>query len=293
MKHVGMVLEGGGQRGVFTSGVLDYLMEQNFKVPYVIGVSAGACNAVDYVSGQIGRTKKCMIDALETHQYMTVKSLIKNGYLFDMDLVFDQFPNELYPFDFDAFFKSDIQCLMAATDCLTGKVVYLEDKTNRKRMMDACRASSSLPFVSPMVMVDGIPMLDGGLADSIPIKRAVADGYHHNIIILTKVPGYRKPDGPGKTVKLARAFYKKYPNLVKALEERNKKYNRTLAAIERLEQKGQAFVFRPEFDGAGRAEKDLKKLNRLYQHGYDTARVQYDRLQQWLAQLPESPSKEN
>lgn len=282
MKHVGLVLEGGGQRGVFTSGVLDYMMERGLKLPYVIGVSAGSCNAVDYVSGQIGRTKECMIDAQQEYSYINMKNFFKSGYLFDMDMVFDRFPNELVPFDFDAYMRSDIRCVMTATNCQTGMPVYIEEKKDKKRMMDACRASSSLPFVAPIVRVDGMPLLDGGLSDSIPVKRAMIDGYRDNIVVLTKVKGYRKPDGPGKTYKMAQVAYRQYPHLVNALKSRNQSYNKTLDYIEKLEERGKIFVIRPEFDGAGRVERDAGKLNAFYQHGYDYMKENYDKLLAWL-----------
>ena len=287
MKHVGLVLEGGGQRGVFTSGVLDYLMEQKLKLPYVIGVSAGACNAVDYVSEQIGRTKECMIDAQAEHSYITMKNFFKTGYLFDMDMVFDRYPNEYVPFDFETYLASDIRCVMVATNCLTGMPVYIEDKEDKKRMMAACRALSSLPFVSPMVRVDGIPMLDGGLSDSIPVKRAMIDSFRFNVVVLTKVRGYRKPEGSEKTYKMARVAYKKYPHLVNALKDRNYAYNKTLDYIEKLEERGKIFVIRPEFDGAGRVERDKEKLTAFYQHGYDYMKEHYDELTAWLADKPE------
>lgn len=282
------MLEGGGQRGVFTSGVLDYIMERELKLPYVIGVSAGACNAVDYVSWQIGRTKECMIDAQVEHSYITMKNFLKTGYLFDMDMVFDRYPNEYVPFDFDTYLNSDIRCVMVATNCQTGMPVYIEEKENPKRMMAACRASSSLPFVSPMVRVDGIPMLDGGLSDSIPVKRAMIDGYRYNVLVLTKVKGYRKPETVEKTYKMARLAYKKYPHLVNALKDRNRAYNKTLDYIEKLEEKGKIFVIRPEFDGAGRVERDRDKLNAFYQHGHDYMKAHYDELIAWLENKPEA-----
>lgn len=281
MPKIGMILEGGGQRGVFTSGVLDYLMEQNFKVPYVIGVSAGTCNAVDYVSEQKYRTKKCMIDAQRSYHLYSAKNIIKKGYYIDMDLIFSDFPNEIYPFDFDTYFASETRCLMTATDCLTGQAVYLEENKDKKRMMAACRASSSLPFVSAMVEVDGKPMFDGGLADSIPIRKAIKDGYKYNLVILTRQKGYRKPEKPGKTVKLAKAVYKQYPMLVKALALRNRRYNRTMEMIEALEEKGRIFVMRPQTACVGRTEKNISKLEAFYKHGYDYAKSLYPELLLW------------
>ncbi|MCI8598349.1 MAG: patatin family protein, partial [Lachnospiraceae bacterium] len=189
MRKSGLILEGGGTRGVFTAGVLDYFMEQNLYLPYVIGVSAGSCNAVNYVSHQPGRMKLCTIDYLEAGSYVGLKYLVKNHSLFNMDLIFDIFPNKIIPFDYDAYFSSNQTCILTATNCLTGKAAYLSERADRERLMAACRASSSLPIFSPTVEVDGIPMLDGGVADSIPIRKALNDGIKKNIIILTRQEG--------------------------------------------------------------------------------------------------------
>ena len=186
MKKAGMVLEGGGTRGVFTAGVLDYFMEQGMYLPYVIGVSAGACNAVDYASHQPGRMKLCTIDFLEAGSYVGLKSLVKTHSLFNMDLIFDIFPNKIIPFDYDTYFSSGMECILTATNALTGKAEYLSEKSDRQRLMTICRASSSLPVVSPIVDVDGIPMVDGGVADSVPIRKALHDGVKKPVIILTR-----------------------------------------------------------------------------------------------------------
>ena len=164
-----LVLEGGGNRGVFTAGVLDYLMEQKVEFPYVVGVSAGACNAMDYVSGQVGRTRRCMIVENKEYSYISLKNILDKKSLFDMDMIFDRYPNEIFPFDFDEYFKSDIECEMVVTNCLTGEAEYLSEKQDRRRLMDICRASSSIPGMSPMVTIDGQLYLDGGAADSIPL----------------------------------------------------------------------------------------------------------------------------
>ena len=283
-----IVLEGGATRGVFTSGALDYLMEQDLYLSHVIGVSAGSCNGVDYVSKQPGRTRDCMIHKEKEYSYYYgFTKFIREKSLLDMDMVFDRFPNELVPFDFDTYFKSDIRCVMTTTNCLTGRPVYIEEKQNRTRMMAACRASSSLPFVSPIVKVDGIPMLDGGLSDSIPVKRAMIDGFKDNIVILTKVKGYRKPETSEKTYKMADMIYGRYPHLVNALKNRNQAYNKTLDYIEKLEDRGRIFVIRPQFDGAGRVERDMDKLTIFYRHGYEYAGEIYDSLVKWLNARPE------
>ena len=189
--NTALILEGGAVRGVFTSGVLDYLMEQNFYLPYVVGVSAGACNAVDYLSKQVGRTRDCTIIKEKQYQYFNLKKTLKNRSLFDMDMIFDRFPNEIYPFDYETYFQSDMLCELVVTNCLTGRAMYLTEKQNKERLMTICRASSSIPIASPMVSVDGIPCLDGGLSDSIPLLHTMRNGCRKNVVVLTRATARR------------------------------------------------------------------------------------------------------
>lgn len=281
MKKVGLVLEGGGQRGIFTSGVLDAFMEKGFEVPYVIGVSCGTCNGIDYVSQQPERTKKCMVDAMEEHPYLSVKNVFKKGYLFNMDLIFDEFPNKFYPFDFETYFNSKTRMLITVTDVLTGKPLYLEEKHSKRRLMAIARASASLPFIAPMVKLDGVRMLDGGIGDSIPVKKAMEDGFEHTIIISTKIDEYRKTINR-KSIRLAKMKYKKYPEFVKAFETRTERYNETLDFISQLEKEGKAFVIRPRFDGVSRTERSVERLRAFYRHGYDYGMEIYDELMRWM-----------
>ena len=177
MQKATMVLEGGATRGVFSSGALDYLMEQDFYTSHVVGVSAGSCNGVDYVSKQIGRTRDCMIHKEKEYDYhVGFRKFVKEKSILDMDMVFDKYPKEIFPFDFDTYFASEMECEIVTTNCVTGKAEYMTERSDRDRLMKLCRASSSMPLVSPIVNVDGVPYLDGGLADSIPVKRAQALG---------------------------------------------------------------------------------------------------------------------
>lgn len=172
LKRCAMVLEGGAVKGIFTSGVLDYLMKRDFYPEYVVGVSAGACNAVDYVSKQPGRTRDCFITRRPDERYLRFSNVFRHRPVYDMDMVFDQFPNKSHPFDFDTFYRSPMKCEMVVTNCLTGKAEYKTPDPDKKKFMDTCRASSSMPFVSPLVMLDHVPYLDGGIADSVPLARA-------------------------------------------------------------------------------------------------------------------------
>lgn len=276
-----LILEGGGNRGVFTSGVLDCLMEHQIKFPYVAGVSAGACNAVDYVSWQPGRTKKCMILEDKENRYISLGQTIRNKSLFDMDMIFDRFPKEIFPFDFDTFFQSDIRCQLVVTDCLTGKARYMEEKRDAERLMRICRASSSIPAACPMVVLDGRPYLDGGVSDSIPLFHAMKLGYKKDVVVLTRNLGYRKTK-PGKSAAFYSAAFKKYPNLTRSLLNRYKVYNRTLDLVEKWEREGHIFVIRPVSKPISRTEQSKEALTAFYQEGYSLMEERLDELWTYL-----------
>lgn len=277
-----LILEGGGTRGVFTSGVLDRIMEQRVEFSYVVGVSAGACNAIDYVSEQADRTRKCTIPEDKKNSYLGLRQTLKNHTLFDMDMLFDRYPNEIYPFDYDTYFKSDKRCELVVTNCITGQAEYMEEHSDKERLMAICRASSSIPGGCPMVMIDEVPYLDGGIADSIPIRHAMKEGYRKNVVILTRNYGYRKKK-PQKSKMFYAAAFRKYPNLVHTLLNRYQKYNRTLELIEKWEKEGRIFVIRPEVRTVSRTETDPKELQAFYQHGYDLMGQKLHELQEYLA----------
>ena len=267
--NTGLVLEGGGLRGVFTCGVLDYFMDNGIRFPFTIGVSAGTCNGLSYMSGQRGRAKASNIDLMDKYHYVGFKYLFTQKCIMDFKLLFEEFPEKIIPYDYDAYFSNPDRFVMVTTNCITGKAEYFEEKTSSERVMDIVRASSSLPFVSPISYVDGIPMLDGGIADSIPVEYAMSQGYEKLVVVLTRNRGYRKKAG---SMPLAKAVYRKYPALQKALSERNAIYNRTMDLIERLEDEGRITVIRPlKPVDVSRMEKDTDKLRALYQEGYDIA----------------------
>ena len=280
-KEAALVLEGGGTRGVFTAGVLDYLLEKQVKLPYVIGVSAGACNAIDYVSEQIGRTKDCTIIQDKNKRFIGTKDALKKGYLFDMDRLFDEYPNRLFPFDFNTYFASDIQCEVVVTNCLTGEAMYLSEKQDKERLLTICRASSSIPLISPVVDVDGIPCVDGGVADSVPLIHSMKLGHQKNVVVLTRNKGYRKK-APGKSRLLYTAALKKYPNLLNALLNRYRNYNRVMELIEKWEEEGHIFVIRPEVEPVSRTEQNVEKLTEFYDHGYQLMEQRLGELQAYL-----------
>ena len=283
MKKGTLILEGGAVRGVFTSGVLDYLMEKDLYFSHVVGVSAGTCNGVNYVSRQIERTKKCMIHQEDEYDYyMGIRKFIKEKSLLNMDMIFDKFPNEIFPFDYDTYFNSDIYTEWVTTNCLTGKAEYMDSRDSKEQLMKICRASSSMPLISPIVNIDGIPYLDGGLSDSIPIRRAMKYGNKKMVIVLTKNKGYRKKFVTKAKRKLYESAYKKYPELVKTLIKRPVIYNRTLDKIEQLEEEGKIFVIRPEVAMISRLERNMEKLEEFYRHGQEEMERRYDELTEYL-----------
>ena len=257
----GLILEGGGMRGVFTCGVLDNFMDRGIRFPYTIGVSAGACNGLSYMSGQRGRAKYSNIDLLEKYRYIGLKYLILKRNIMDFDLLFDVFPNKIIPYDYDAYAKCKERYEMVTTSCETGKACYYDEKLSPKRIIDIVKASSSLPFVCPIAYVDGKPMLDGGIADSIPLLRARELGFDKNIVVLTRNHGYRKPE---KRANVPSFFYRKYPELRKAIAERNHLYNKQISLVEELEERGELIVIRPEKPiVVDRMERDINKLLEL------------------------------
>lgn len=267
--NTALVLEGGGLRGVFTCGVLDCFMDRGIRFPFTVGVSAGACNGLSYMSGQRGRAKSSNIDLMDKHHYVGFRYLLTQGCIMDYKLLFEDFPEKIIPYDYEAYFANTDRFVMVTTNCLTGKAEYLEEKSDSKRVMDIVRASSSLPYVTKITYVDGVPMLDGGIADPIPLEYARSQGYEKMVIILTRNKGYRKDE---KQFPLPKIIYRKYPELRKTLAARNSEYNRTMDMIERLEEEGRLTVIRPvhpiEVD---RMEKDTDKLRALYQEGYELA----------------------
>jgi len=262
----GLVLEGGGMRGVFTSGVLDAFMKHDLYFRYIVAVSAGACNGMSYVSRQPRRARISNIDYLARYKYIGIRHLVTQGCIFDRELLYDKFPNQLLPFDFDEYFKHAKDFEMVTTNCLTGKAMYLSETSDRQRSLDIVRASSSLPYVSKIVTVDGIPMLDGGIIDSIPINRAIETGHEHNVVILTRNKGWRDT---GKDRKVPAFIYKNYPRLRVALSHRHVVYNQQIDLIDRLEAEGRITCIRPMRPmEVGRIENDVEKLERLYEEGF-------------------------
>ncbi|MEE0337100.1 MAG: patatin family protein [Prevotella sp.] len=265
-RNTGLVLEGGGMRGVFTCGVLDGFMKHDLYFRYVVAVSAGACNGMSYMSHQPRRARISNIDYLARYNYIGIRHLVTQGCIFDRELLYDKFPNQYLPFDFDTFFNNQCTFEMVTTNCQTGQAMYLSEKYDRQRALDIVRASSSLPYVSKIVEVDGIPMLDGGIVDSIPVQRAIDMGHPFNVVVCTRNKGYRET---GRDYKIPRFIYRNYPRLRVALSRRIAAYSEQLEMIDRMEAAGQIICIRPERPmEVTRMAKDTAKLERLYEEGF-------------------------
>lgn len=265
-RKTGLVLEGGGMRGVFTSGVLDAFMKHELYFPYVVAVSAGACNGLSYMSRQPRRARFSNIDMLKKYDYISLKSLLTQGSIFDPNILYERFPNEIVPFDYDAYRANPGIFEMVTTNCLTGRAEYLTEKQSAQRLTAIVKASSSLPYVAQITEVDGVPMLDGGIIDSIPVVRAIDMGYSPNVVIMTRNRGFRSSE---RDIKIPRFFYKDYPRLRVALSHRVEVYNRQLELVERMEDWGEIVCIRPERPmEVDRICRDVDKLEALYEEGF-------------------------
>ena len=275
-KNTALVLEGGGMRGVFTCGVLDYLMDHKISFPYAIGVSAGACNGLSYMSHQRGRGKYSNIDLLAKYKYIGIRPLVKKRGLIDQQLLFHRFPDRILPYNYKAYAENPARFEMVTTDCRTGRACYWEEKHNEKRIIEIVKASSSLPYACPIIYVDGRPMLDGGIVESIPLLRAYEQGYDKCVVVLTRNKGYRKST---KKVPVPSFIYKKYPRLRVALRNRNKLYNEQLERIEQMERDGSVVIIRPEKPlEIARLSIKPDKLLELHDHGVECGLAAIDRM---------------
>lgn len=270
-KKIGLVLEGGGMRGMYTAGVLDAFMLEGIEADGVIGVSAGAICGCSFISRQIGRTIRYNVKYAGDKRYASFESLRKTGDIFNVDFCYDELPKRLNVFDYDTFKERSkkIPFYVTCTNLETGGAEHIRC-TDLWEEMDYMRASASMPLVSNIIERDGLKLLDGGTADSIPIKFFESIGYEKNIVVLTRPDGYVKKQDP--TIKLMKRMYKAYPNYVRACEERYKIYNEQVAYIEEREKAGKAIIIRPSRDTKiGRMEKNPDKLKFIYKLGrYDT-----------------------
>ncbi|MFC4320529.1 patatin-like phospholipase family protein [Litchfieldia salsa] len=282
MKNTGLVLEGGGMRGLYTAGALECFMQKDIFFPYVIGVSAGACMAASYLSRQVGRNKVVNIDYAKQPDYISIRNLIRKREIFGMDYLFDEIPNIHVPYDYDSFFENNEEFMIGTTNCETGEPEYFgKEQYKQKDMLKILRASSSLPLIAPVIPYQGMQLLDGGISDPIPLLKSEEDGNEKHVIILTKNRNYIK--SKSKFIWYLEKKYPQYPNLIRVLANRHHIYNERINYIYEQERLGNVFVISPSLPiKVGRIERNPKKLMELYELGYRDADEQLERLMDWV-----------
>ncbi|MBQ8404846.1 MAG: patatin family protein [Clostridia bacterium] len=283
----GLILEGGAMRGMFTAGVIDVMMENGIEFDGAIGVSAGAAFGCNYKSKQIGRVIRYNKRFVRDKRYCGLGVLLKTGDIYSAEFCYGEVPLKYDIFDFETFEKNPMEFYVVATDVETGEAVYHKYEGMADHGFDWIRASASMPIVSRIVEIDGRKLLDGGIADSIPVKYFESIGYNKNIAILTQCGGFQKKRN--KAMPLIKLKYKKYPKLVETMANRHIVYNETLTYIEEKEKAGELFVIRPETKlPVGRVEKNPEKLQEAYEIGRKTALKHLERIKLFLGS-EESP----
>lgn len=282
MINAGLVLEGGGMKGVYTAGVLEYFMEKGLYLENCYGVSAGACHLCSYISRQKKRAYRVAVDYLKDKNYCSFRSLITTGDLFNVEMCYNQIPNKLDLYDYKAAAKYEGNAYAVVTNIRTGEPEYMPLRELHRDII-AVRASSSLPLVARIVKIGDGYYLDGGISDAVPIRRAIADGNAKNIVVLTKETGYIRKPASGASLHMIRLKYSRYPKVYELMKNRHIRYNETLRFLDGEEQAGRAFVIRPkEANDVGRIEKDREKLEQLYQSGYQDAGERFEDLMKFL-----------
>lgn len=277
----GLVLEGGAFRGLFTAGVLDALLDIGADFKYVIGVSAGATNAYSYISKQKGRNLEIMERFINHKRYVGYGNLIRCKSIMDLDFVFDEIPNKYCIFDYNTFYEYSGKMLVGVFNVESGEMEYFDkDALDDKNMI--LRASCAIPLMFPFVKINGKLYADGGLKDSIPIKKSIADGNNKNIIVLTRNEGYIKKQS--KASQFTYKLYKnKYPMLAEVLNNRYSEYNEQVKFCEDLEKKGEAIIIRPTIKmDVSRFERNKEKLKSIYQNGYDIVIKQKEKILNYM-----------
>lgn len=282
MYEAGLILEGGGMKGIYTAGVLDFFMEKGIMFSNCYGVSAGACHLCSYLSAQPGRAYRISVNYLDQKQYCSPQSLLRTGDLFNVDMCYGLIPDYLDPYDYEAFQKYEGKAYAVVTNIVSGKPEYLPLRDIHKDII-AVRASSSLPLVARNVKIDGKLYLDGGISDSIPLRRSMRDGNRKNVVVMTKEEGYVRKPATRAMLALIKARYVRYPKVYELMRVRHLSYNSTVQYIEEQRDKGNIFLIRPKkASEVGRIEKDREKMKALYEEGYQDAKECSDRLLEYL-----------
>ena len=278
--NAGLVLEGGGMRGSYTAGVLDYFIDKGLEFPSVYGVSAGALIGANFVCGQKERGFRTLTNYIGNKEYSGMRYLLTTGNWYNNDFAYNRIPNELDPADYEAYIRSPMKFYSVIANLETGKAEYYHI-TDLKKEMNWLRASASLPLLSTPVVLDGQKYLDGGICDSIPLEKSMADGNGKNVVILTQHRGFIKK--PSANRYPSRVMYRRYPEFVRAMDTRHDMYNAQTDLCYEMEKQGKAYIIQPEKPvEIARLEKDKAKLRRLYETGYREGAKHYEKLMEFL-----------
>ena len=284
----GLIMEGGAMRGMFTAGVLDVLMENGLVTDGAIGVSAGAVFGCNYKSHQIGRVIRYNTEYCNDKRYASFKNLVKTGNLYSEQFCYHEVPEKLDPFNEAAFADSPMDFFVVCTDVKTGEPIYHKCRKGDAEDVLWMEASASMPLAAKIVKIGHYGLLDGGVADSIPVRFFESIGYKRNLIILTQPKGYTKKKN--KLLPAIRAKYFRYPAFVEAVADRHERYNETLSYISMLEQAGKDYVIRPPIPlEIGAMERDPAQLRRVYETGRAVAQIQVEKIRDFLDAVKAAP----
>ena len=284
----GLIMEGGAMRGMFTAGVLDVLMENGLVTDGAIGVSAGAVFGCNYKSHQIGRVIRYNTEYCKDKRYASFKNLFKTGNLYSEQFCYHEVPEKLDPFNEAAFAASPMDFFVVCTDVKTGEPIYHKCRKGDAEDVRWMEASASMPLAAKIVKIGHYGLLDGGVADSIPVRFFESIGYKRNLIILTQPKGYTKKKN--KFLPAIRAKYFRYPAFVEAVADRHERYNETLSYISMLEQAGKDYVIRPPIPlEIGAMERDPAQLRRVYETGRAVAQIQVEKIRDFLNAVKAAP----
>ena len=284
----GLIMEGGAMRGMFTAGVLDVLMENGLVTDGAIGVSAGAVFGCNYKSHQIGRVIRYNTEYCNDKRYASFKNLVKTGNLYSEQFCYHEVPEKLDPFNEAAFAASPMDFFVVCTDVKTGEPIYHKCRKGDAEDVLWMEASASMPLAAKIVKIGHYGLLDGGVADSIPVRFFESIGYKRNLIILTQPKGYTKKKN--KFLPAIRAKYFRYPAFVEAVADRHERYNETLSYISMLEQAGKDYVIRPPIPlEIGAMERDPAQLRRVYETGRAVAQIQVEKIRDFLNAVKAAP----
>ena len=278
---VGLVLEGGAMRGIYTAGVIDTLMKENILVDGIIGVSAGALFGMNYKSKQIGRVKRYNENYIKDKNYFGFNSYLKTGNVMNEEFCFHKLINELDPVDFDEFKNNKVEFYVVVTNIENGNAEYIKiNDLRNKDELEYLRASGSMPFFSKIVNINNKKYLDGAIGDSIPLKKMKELGFDKLIVVLTRPKGYKKKK---KLFKFGKFYYKDYPLFVKKINERYKNYNNEINYIEKEYKNNNIVVIRPSrLIKIKRIEKNIDKINEMYNLGVNDTLSMLDEIKVYL-----------